>query len=170
MVWRGLIELKEMKQYRTITYLDGFEIKYLVLEQDYIDFNMREKFTDYSLFIESELRHLVDLDFRWHDYDYLNLAICIRPYIVGCIKIDDVLRRYIDNRGNLVEYPMRKRDGGQKYFAGDLYETANRAMEYKLLQLQNRGIKTRLKKLHYDKSNEMVLQLLNEKIKHHETH
>jgi hypothetical protein len=158
-----------IEMHKTIFYLKDFEIKELVLSQDYIDFNMREKFTRYDKFIEHELGKLISTDCLFWDYkDYCILAVCVRPYIIGSIKVDEILKRYIDNFGRLVDYPKPSCKGLGQYIADDLYYAANGSMTRTLMQLQNKGMKKKLKELHYHHSDAMVFQLLNDKIQHQE--
>ncbi len=154
--------------YRTIFYLHDFEIKELVLSQEYIDFNMREKFKGYSDFISSEIDNLTGYGWSF-DKDYMTVTICARPYIIGSIKKTDVLKRFIDNYGVLIRYPNTDRfkcSGYGVYVADTLYNYAWNSMARELTALQNRGMKSKLKNLHYHHSNEMVIQLLNEKIEY----
>ena len=154
--------------HKTIFYLRDFEIKELVLGQDYIDFNMREKFTSYDRFIEHELSKVTSTHYPFCNRDYCMLTVCVRPYIIGSIKVDEILKRYIDNFGRLVDYPKPSCKGSGKYIADDLYREANGSMTRTLMQLQNKGMKKKLKELHYHHSDAMVFQLLNDKIQHQE--
>lgn len=154
--------------HKTIFYLKDFEIKELVLKQDYIDFNMRENFTNYDKFIEHELGKLINIDCPFGNKDYCILAVCVRPYIIGSVKIDEILKRYLDNHGRPISYPKTSCNGNGKYIATDLYYHATDSIIRTLKQLQNRGLKKKLKELHYHHSDVMVFQLLNEKIQHQE--
>ncbi len=159
---------RTIPMHKTIFYLKDFQIKELILNQDYIDFNMRENFINYHEFIECELSKLTITGYPFLNKDYCATTVCVRPYIIGSVKVDDLLKRYIDNFGVLIDRPNHSCKGGGKYIASELYRVSHYWMINTLIQLQNRGMKKKLKHLRYHHSDAMVFQLLNDKIEHQE--
>lgn len=159
--------------YRTIVYLDTHELKCkkLVLKQDYIDFNMRERFNGYDEFIEYELSKYTDTGFRL-DGKHYNMCVCRRPYVVGNVNKLDAMRMFLDG---FCRVPLNSDDfiyqDNNYHFnqAYDLINSLNMWLRSDAKSLQNRGLKSVLKKLHYHHSYTIVNQMLNDKILEHET-
>jgi len=165
--------------YRTIIYLHDFEIKQLRLEQDYIDFKMREFYSplQYDDFIEDEIRS-AGAD------THTNLSrmycwVCARPYILGFIDVNDSINCYLNwlenvytdkGRGywGLLKWNFSEFSDFNSSLAEEVERSFGNACKRTVLSLQNRGLKAHLKHNHSKYSFQVINQLLNDKIKEHE--
>ncbi len=157
--------------YKTIIYLDGFEVKRLRLEQDYIDFKMREEFDTWQDFIADELG-----GYSWvtsRDVDKVCVTICCRPFVCGVYTRSELLMRFVDRHESFQDYLEGGRYGKfrlhhQWLQSAALYDRMEFACKSVARDLQNRGLKTVLKKANNNHLFTMVNQLLTEKIEQHE--
>lgn len=88
----------DCRYWKTIMYLDGFEMKKLILPKFYIDFNMNENFNTYSDFIEEEIRKHQTHNIRHGSMcDSLILKVCNNPTIYFYYNAEDVFKYIIEN-------------------------------------------------------------------------
>lgn len=160
--------------YKTIIYVDGFKVKRLRLEQDYIDFKMREEFDSWQDFIVDELEGWSYSLTRGGNADSIPVVICRRPFVMRIYNRAELLMRFVDYEESGQAYL----DGGlssdfrlkhQNYQAYDLYRSMESKCKEVAKRLQNKGLKTVLKKVNSNHLFTMVNQLLTDKIEEHAT-
>jgi len=155
----------------------------MAIDQSYIDFMMRERYNKLDNLLTDEVNKR--LEYRGVAYDWRNtthVTICWRPFMYTDYPNTELLMWYLENdyghpvlerREEDFEFPKSWEDGNGKMYrhaeqAWDFEQSLTDSCYHMALQLQNRGLKTTLKRYHSKHSFTVANQLLTEKIKDHE--
>ncbi len=153
--------------YRDVAYLDteDFVIKLRRFEQDYIDFNMREKFSDISKFYEQEF---IEFTRRKTNDDVFVTGI-YRPYVLFTISKNKILQKFIENIGSFNRIVKFDKSIVCYNFSYNQAIEIQRSTQYTfncvLKSLQHRGLKSNISKLNLNSDKiikpDIVLKAVN---------
>lgn len=173
--------MNRAQMYRTLYYVDGFEIKAIRLEQEWIDFNMREKYRRFQDFIYDEIGRITNYKYQqpWISKKSVCITVCTSPYTFFYYNEMDVLKRLID-----VDFDFRKLlftnieydklEGRQLNMLYEMYFRPQYSVVQWAKDILSRGLKSKIKEYQNlqnsskDFSFELVSNLINQKIKDYE--
>ena len=161
---------------RHFPYLHNFEIKCLTLDKEYIDYQLSQEFESLRDLIEYHIKEVTgrtDGSFNYRTHQ--RVTVCHRPYISLIYTHLEILKRWIDvdcdhqiiNRTNYrTEFGNNAVLRWRDY---ELWSWADNSLNQSLLQMQNIGLKSNLKKLNADKKFDIIHGLITQKTKQNET-
>lgn len=173
-----IITLDKKYMVRHFPYLHDFEIRTLTLDKEYIDYQLSEEFESLQDLVSFHIMKATGRNNNSHWIEGRNsiyITVCTRPYVWVNYSYNEILKRYLDVKEyyNMVDssnYKMEFDNHKVKNWAHYTITTdANSCFYAALIKLQNRGLKTELKKLNSEKKFEIIHGLLTQQIKQYET-